>query len=89
MRRIVICSNTSWYLYNFRQGLICGLQREGKKVTLGTPERLFTPQRFGKFWGVRNLLPYLGLKLIKRGLAPLWGVFEPLRGQFFQTFSTG
>jgi len=36
-KKITICSNTSWYLYNFRQGLIKALQNEGYEVTLIAP----------------------------------------------------
>jgi glycosyltransferase involved in cell wall biosynthesis len=30
--KIVLCANTSWYLYNFRQNLIIALQREGHDI---------------------------------------------------------
>jgi len=37
MRKIVICSNTSWYLYNFRRGLIDKLFKRGYEVHLIAP----------------------------------------------------
>ncbi len=36
-KKITICSNTSWYLYNFRQGLIKALQNQGYEVSLIAP----------------------------------------------------
>jgi glycosyltransferase involved in cell wall biosynthesis len=37
-RVITICSNTSWYLYNFRMGLITALQADGYRVVLIAPK---------------------------------------------------
>jgi glycosyltransferase involved in cell wall biosynthesis len=37
-KKITICSNTSWYLYNFRQGLIKALQNLGYEVILIAPK---------------------------------------------------
>jgi len=36
--KITICSNTSWYLYNFRRGLIGALLKKGYRVYLIAPE---------------------------------------------------
>ena len=41
-KKITICSNTSWYLYNFRKGLIKALQSSGYEVTLIAPEDDYT-----------------------------------------------
>jgi len=38
MKRIVICSNTSWYLYNFRRGLIDALLKKNYDIYLIAPE---------------------------------------------------
>jgi len=35
---ITVCSNTSWYIYNFREGLIRALQNEGYRVVLIAPK---------------------------------------------------
>ncbi|HHB95297.1 MAG TPA: glycosyltransferase family 1 protein [Campylobacterales bacterium] len=37
-KTIAICSNTSWYLYNFRMGLIKSLQQQGYRVVLIAPK---------------------------------------------------
>ena len=37
-RVITICSNTSWYIYNFRMGLITALQADGYSVVLIAPK---------------------------------------------------
>ncbi len=38
MKKIVaICSNTSWYLYNFRRGIIETLMRDGYRVEVIAP----------------------------------------------------
>jgi len=37
-KTITICSNTSWYLYNFRMGLIKALQEQGYSVVLIAPK---------------------------------------------------
>jgi len=37
-KTIVICSNTSWYLYNFRIGLIRALQEQGYRIVLIAPK---------------------------------------------------
>ncbi len=37
MKRIILCSNTSWYLYNFRRGLIKALKNSTYEVVLISP----------------------------------------------------
>jgi len=37
-KTIAICSNTSWYLYNFRMGLIRALQEQGYQIVLIAPK---------------------------------------------------
>ncbi len=37
-KTITICSNTSWYLYNFRMGLIKALQEQGYNIILIAPK---------------------------------------------------
>jgi len=37
-KTITICSNTSWYLYNFRMGLIRALQEQGYRIVLIAPK---------------------------------------------------
>ncbi len=37
-KSIAICSNTSWYIYNFRMGLITALQADGYRVVLIAPK---------------------------------------------------
>jgi len=37
-KTIAICSNTSWYLYNFRMGLIKALQEQGYRIVLIAPK---------------------------------------------------
>jgi len=37
-KTIAICSNTSWYLYNFRMGLIRALQEQGYNIVLIAPK---------------------------------------------------
>jgi glycosyltransferase involved in cell wall biosynthesis len=37
-KTIAICSNTSWYLYNFRMGLIKALQEQGYNIVLIAPK---------------------------------------------------
>jgi hypothetical protein len=46
-KKITICSNTSWYLYNFRKGLIKALQSSGYEVTLIAPEDDYTKKSEG------------------------------------------
>ncbi len=36
--KIVICSNTSWYIYNFRRGLIDALFNKGYEIHIIAPE---------------------------------------------------
>jgi len=37
MKKIVICSNTSWYIYNFRRGLLNALSNRGYKIYILAP----------------------------------------------------
>jgi glycosyltransferase involved in cell wall biosynthesis len=37
MKKIVICSNTSWYIYNFRRGLLEALSNIGYKIYILAP----------------------------------------------------
>jgi UDP:flavonoid glycosyltransferase YjiC (YdhE family) len=36
-KKITICSNTSWYIYNFRKGLIKAVQNQGYRVSIIAP----------------------------------------------------
>ncbi len=77
-KKITICSNTSWYLYNFRQGLIKALQKEGYEVTLIAPIDDYSQR-----------LEYLGckhynIKLNNKGTNPIEDT--KLMYQYFKLF---
>lgn len=44
MNTVLISSNTSWYLYNFRKNTILALVNEGYKVVLVSPQDLYSKQ---------------------------------------------
>jgi len=39
---IVLCANTSWYLYNFRKNLLCALQNCGYNVSVIAPKDVYS-----------------------------------------------
>ena len=41
---ILLCANTAWYIYNFRQNLMRALQREGHAVSVAAPPDQTVPQ---------------------------------------------
>ena len=58
--RIVLCSNTSWYLYNFRKSTIRELQAQGYKVVCLSPQDDFS-QRLEEELGAEHVpLPMVG-----------------------------
>jgi len=77
-KTITICSNTSWYLYNFRMGLIKALQQQGYSVVLIAPKDDYS-----------NRLKELGCKhyhidIDNKGTNPIKDI--KLSYQFYQLF---
>jgi glycosyltransferase involved in cell wall biosynthesis len=55
--RIVLCANTSWYLYNFRKNLIAALQHQGCEVYAVSPRDDYAGRltEMGVRWHALNL----------------------------------
>jgi len=78
-KKITICSNTSWYLYNFRRGLIRALQKQDYDVILIAPQDDYT-QRL-KNLGCR----YYDINLDNKGTNPLEDI--KLMYQYYKLYS--
>lgn len=79
MTRLLLSSNTDWYLYNFRLALAKYLRQEGIEVSLLSPPGKFVPllEESGFRWipwelGRKTLAPW-------RELASLWQVYAIYR----------
>ena len=78
-RKITICSNTSWYLYNFRRGLIKALIDRGYDVSLISPIDDYSKRL--KDLGCR----FYNITLDNRGTNPITDI--GLMYQFYQLFT--
>ncbi|MCX2980380.1 glycosyltransferase family 1 protein [Halieaceae bacterium IMCC14734] len=80
---IVLCANTSWYLYNYRQATIAALQQQGYQVICVAPSDAYS-QRLQEATGA----DYHELKMDNQGSHPLsdallmlrlWRLYRKLR----------
>ncbi len=78
-RKITICSNTSWYLYNFRKGLIEALIDIGYEVILISPIDDYSKKL--EYLGCK----YYDIKLDNKGTNPIKDI--GLMYQFYQLFT--
>lgn len=83
MKRVVLCANTDWYLYNFRLALARYLRQEGLEVLLVSPPGAYTDalQAEGFQWyswmiGRKSMLPWQELPALLR-LASIYRQLQP------------
>jgi len=79
-KTIAICSNTSWYLYNFRMGLIRALQEQGYHIVLIAPKDDYSDRLEGL--GCRHY----HIDIDNKGTNPIEDT--KLLYQFYQLFKT-
>jgi len=79
-KTIAICSNTSWYLYNFRMGLIKALQEQGYRIVLIAPKDDYSDRLEGL--GCKHY----NIDIDNKGTNPIEDT--KLLYQFYQLFKT-
>ena len=79
-KTITICSNTSWYLYNFRMGLIKALQEQGYRIVLIAPKDDYSDRLEGL--GCKHY----NIDIDNKGTNPIEDT--KLLYQFYQLFKT-
>jgi len=79
-KTITICSNTSWYLYNFRMGLIRTLQEQGYRIVLIAPKDDYSPRLEGLGY------KHYHIDIDNKGTNPIEDT--KLLYQFYQLFKT-
>ena len=58
-KKIILCSNTSWNIYNFRLNLARALRQKGIEVVIAAPSDEFSER-------IREEFPFISLKHLKR-----------------------
>jgi glycosyltransferase involved in cell wall biosynthesis len=83
MKRVLLCANTDWYLYNFRLALARYLRRQGLEVILVSPSGAYTAalEADGFRWlhwevGRKSTLPWQELPALLR-LAAIYRQVQP------------
>jgi glycosyltransferase involved in cell wall biosynthesis len=91
MQTVFLTSNTSWYLYNFRNSTIRALQDKGYKVVCLSPEDDFSQRLENELGAEHEALPMVGKStgLVQelRSLLFIWQTFRRYKPVFVFNFT--